>query len=441
MPASDNWLVHHRWAILLLLTIAVLMRLLVASVYGPVSYGDTGTYFRFAGQIKAWDFSAFDGSRTPLYPLLILAASESPRVVFAVQQLLGIGAVVLVYAMAWQLTRRRWIAFTVGLLQATAVNVLFFEAALLTESLSMFLLLAAFATFFFAMRRNESGIGAAAVVGLVCALLALAHPLFVFVGPLLAVLASLPPLKKNIAGFGAPMLLAFLLPVIGWMGFNKAQIDYFGLTSFMGYNLSNHSGKFMELAPPGTIRDIFIKHRNSKLQRTGTTSMTVFEAEDELEQVTGLSRAELSKRLARISIELFIQHPGLYLQSVAEQWYSYWAVPNYWKPDKISNSGVKRGFRVIWGFEQLGLRIANVLFVLSAPLIVWLWARGEKEGRQRLGLGISLYVVVMSASVVQALVEFGQTRYSVTTQPLMLLGLSAWLYWSWRRLRGSETQA
>ena len=427
--------VYHAWAIAGLIVLGVVGRALMIAMYEPMAYGDTGTYLRLADQIRTWDFSAFDGSRTPGYPLFLMLLGKSPEAVWLAQQILGISTSLLLYAVAWHLTRNQLISFAVAAIHALTLNTLFFEAALLTESVATWLLMLATAIFVRALKKHEVGIMQGTLLGVVCALVALTHPLFVFVGPLLALLAVFFLDFRRAAKFCAAILVVWLIPVGAWVGFNKLQVDYLGLTSFMGYNLTNHSGRFMELAPPGEVRDIYLRYRNEKIQETGTHSMTIFEAEDELRASTGLSRPELSKELSAISLRLFADHPSLYLRSVAEQWYSYWAVPNYWRLQKVSPQSLQSPLQGVWKLEQLGLRAANAFFVLSGPVLIWLFFGSRRENGHTYGLGLALYSLVLGASVVQALVEFGQTRYSITTQPIVVLMVGATALWLWRHFR------
>lgn len=423
---------HHVWAIAGLIVLGVVGRALMIAMYDPVAYGDTGTYLRLADQFRTWDFAAFDGSRTPGYPLFLMVLGKSPEAVWLAQQILGISTSLLLYVVAWHLTRNQLFSFAVAVIHALTLNSLFFEAALLTESVATWLLMLATAIFVRALKMREVGVMQGTLLGVVCALIALTHPLFVFVGPLLALLAVFLLDFRRAAKFCTPVLMAWFIPVGAWVGFNKLQVDYLGLTSFMGYNLTNHSGRFMELAPPGDVRDIYLRYRDEKIHETGTHSMTIFEAEDELRASTGLSRAELSKELSAISLRLFANHPGLYLRSVAEQWYSYWAVPNYWRLQKVSPQSLQAPLQGIWKLEQFGLRAANAVFLLSGPILVWLFFGSRPESGNTFGLGLALYFLVLGASVVQALVEFGQTRYSITTQPIVVLVAGATALWLWR---------
>jgi hypothetical protein len=63
------------------------------------------------------------------------------------------------------------------------------------------------------------------------------------------------------------------------------------------------------------IRDTFIRFRDEQVVQTGTAANAIWNAIPSLEQVSGLGFYDLSDTLAKISIQLIREHPGLYLQS------------------------------------------------------------------------------------------------------------------------------
>jgi hypothetical protein len=137
-----------------------------------------------------------------------------------------------------------------------------------------------------------------------------------------------------------------------------------------------------------------------------------------MQRRTGLSMAQLSSELARISVALFLEHPLLYLRSVAEQWLGFWAVPRYWRPSLFRSTGIRRTVTQAWRVEHWFLRGVNLIFLVSCvPLL--LRARRGRNAPPIARLFGTVALLVLSTSIVQALFEFGNTRYSIPTQALV----------------------
>ncbi|ADE15267.1 conserved hypothetical protein [Nitrosococcus halophilus Nc 4] len=408
-----------RQGVFWLLGICILVRVFLWVVYVPVVWPDTGTYLRLAEQLVQLDFSEYDGTRTPIYPLLLLLAGKNPFFIWLFQSVLGILTSLFLFALVFEQTRKVSLAFIVGAVHSLALNELLFEANLLTESISAFLLV--LSVFIFSkLTASERNFWLAIGLGATSSLLALTHPLFAFVGPLYILLAFLLLRGRNRIHVPLIVLLCFALPLSGWIGFNKVTLGYAGITTFMGYNLSNHSGGFIEHAPPSKIRDIYLRYRAEKVKQSGNHSMTIFEAKDEIMAETGFGHVELSQELARISLQLFIEHPVLYLQSVFRSWVSFWAAPNYWKPAQVESPKIAAFLGELWGAEQWLVRVMNLLFVFSTVglIVKVILFRGYAEPTLRVPLVIT--ALIMATSLVQALFEYGNTRYSIPTQSLMI---------------------
>jgi hypothetical protein len=394
-----------------------------------VIWADTGSYLQLAEQIAHLDFSEYDGTRTPVYPLLLLLAGKSPFGIWFIQSVAGILTSLFLFALMFEQTRKVSFAFSIGVIHSLALNELFFEANLLTESISAFLLV--LSVFFFSkLTMSERKIWPAISLGVISSLLALTHPLFAFAGPLYSLILLLLLQGRNRIWAPLIVLLCFTLPVAGWITFNKTTLDYAGITTFTGYNLSNHSGGFMEYAPPSKIRDIYLRYREEKVKQEGEShNMTIFQAEDEIMAETGLDLVELSRELTRISLQLFVEHPALYFQSVFETWVSFWAAPNYWKLDRVKSPTVATLLAGLWEVEMWLVRVMNLLFVfLAAGLAVRIVLfRGYAEPALRVPIAIA--ALVIATSLVLALFEHGNTRYSIPTQPLMITFV---LLFAWR---------
>lgn len=415
-------------AVVLLTVIAVAIRVGVFLVYQPVTYPDSGTYITMASHILNFDFRDYNGWRTPGYPLVLLLAGKNHFFVWLIQATMGVVISLLLFWICFVYTSNATWSLFGGLSHSLALNQLFFEANILSETFSAFLVVLSVACLVSALRSGpRPWYGVAA--GGVSALATLTRPVYIFLGPLFIILVLLfeRDAKRLAVGLG----VAFLLPLLGWAAFNKATIDYFGLSTMAGYNLSNHSGRFIEKAGDqyATIRDIYLKHREKKIAETGHHQMTIFEARDELREKTGYNDVTLAREFTKLSLDLFARYPMLYLKGVAESWASFWAAPNYMRPDKFTVPGAAKVVETMWPVERMFILIMNFLAIAVSAWVVVRAAWQRLKGRTGLPIPLIVTCVIMATSVLQALVEFGENpRYGIPTQSLAvtLVLLAAW---------------
>lgn len=415
-------------AVVLLTVIAVAIRVGAIFIYQPVIAPDSGTYITMASQILNFDFRDYNGWRTPAYPLVLLLAGQNHFSVWLIQSVLGVLISLLLFWICLSHTSSVACAFLAGLFHSLALNQLFFEAYVLSETLSTFLIALSVA-FLASALRNDARPGFGVAAGFFAALAALTRPLYIYLGPLFVVLVLL--FERDARRLAAGLGVAFLLPVLGWAAFNKVTIDYFGLSTQAGVNLSNHSGRFIEKAGDeyATIRDIYLKYREKKIAETGHHQQTFWLARDELLEKTGFDDATLSRQFTKLSLELFARYPMLYLRGVAESWASYWAAPLYMDKDKFTLPGAARVVEAIWSVERMFILMMNFLAIVVSGWVLVRAALQRLQGTTGLPIPLIVTCVIMAASVLQALVEFGENpRYGIPTQSLAvtLVLLVAW---------------
>jgi hypothetical protein len=408
--------------------ICLLLRVILWRFYSPMVWGDTGTYEVFAQQIQSLNLTGYLGMRTPGYPLLLLLAGREHHAVWIVQSLCGVSISLMLFALTWTQTHsRRW-SFLIGLSSSLSLNLLFFEANILTESLSLFLVILSLLLLQRAFHRSHRGLYLAAVGGLL-GLAALTRPQLSLLAPLYVVYcfyewaqARLPWATRwrRVAGFTAP----FALLVLGWCLFNQVTVNYFGLTTLTGYYLTDQSGAFIEYAPDqyATIRDIYLAYRPKEIARAGTYAGTIHYVANDMLAATGLSYSALSQELTRMSLELFVAHPVLYLRGVFGAWVDFWRVPVYWDPNLLRSTTARTLLTGSWWIERWLLIGANAVFLVFA-----LYVLGQMIVRRR--APVSAFVVLIMAAVLvsslfQAAVEHVENgRFMIPFQPLILYTL------------------
>jgi hypothetical protein len=404
-----------------IITVWAISRAILLIFYVPTTNPDTETYQLFADQLSNLDFTHYNGQRTPGYPLLILLAGNDHFVLWIIQSFMALATSLLIYFLVSAHTTSRLWALAAGLLSLTALNLLFFEAAVFTEVASAFLLALTCYLFIRLVKRNTS-IGFALIVGGVTSLLALTRPQYIFAILLLPILTVFFIRRRGLI-IALTVFASASVPVAGWMAFNKLELGRYTLTTLLGYNLSNHTGAFMEYAPDkySEIRDIYLKYRKQKTEETGSHHMTIFWARKELLEKTGMSEVDLSRQFQQLSVQLIKEYPSLYLQSVAKAWFSFWAVPNYWELDKLKSRQLAEVLQWAWKIQHPIYRIFNILFMLMSLALLWQLLRHPASAREQLETPLLLSAIVIGCSVVQALVEYGDNpRYFIPNQPLVI---------------------
>jgi hypothetical protein len=126
---------------------------------------------------------------------------------------------------------------------------------------------------------------------------------------------------------------------------------------------------------------------------------------------------------------LILSHPLPYLRSVAEAWVSFWPVPFYALHDKFTVPAAARAVDAIWPLERILLLAANFLAIAASCWVLAGAVIRRLKGTIGLSAPLVLSSVIMAASVLQALVEYGENaRYAIPTQSLAvaLVLLAAW---------------
>jgi 4-amino-4-deoxy-L-arabinose transferase-like glycosyltransferase len=438
MQKKNPWLVWFLAAAAL----AILPRIAFWSVYQPVETSDTNGY-ELAGRIIAsLDLAHNPGARTPVYPLIMAANKYNNYSIWLTQIVAGFLISVLLFVFTWRMTRNAPAAFAVSVLNSLNLAQLAFEATIITETVStlFFLITLGLAASIRVGGRRQALLSA--LLGLAVGILVLTRPNFIYLVPLYIVYVWW---QSRGAGFLARsgIVVSHLLPslglILGWSAVNWRATGYFAPTTMTGYYLMNHTGNFIEYAPEkyATVRDIYLAHRGEQIAKEGSQSMTIWRSYYDLRDATGLSEANLSKVLAEMSVVLIVQHPDLYLESVAPAWTVFWKVSNFWKLDKFRYPAIGPVLDKLWTVERLAVAFANILFLLLGLWWVALWVRRRLLPDQVHLLLI--WVVVLGGSVFQALLERGDNaRYAVPYEPIIVycvvVGVAALL----RRVRDAR---
>jgi len=363
------------------LATAILLRLALWLTYNPVPYSDTPSYRRLAESVLD-GFARYDGTRTPGYPAFLALVGPDTSV-WAVQMGLGVLVSLILFYLGWRLSRRSWFGALLAIAHSVNLGQLFFEANLLTETLTTFYLMFFFVGIYLLLRQDTCPSWAlAAFTGLAVSLALLTRPLFVYL-PVWVVLFLIFVAITSVAFYRQlawksilVRLISFSIPVVvlvgGWVLFIHQRFGDWGLTTMTGYHLVQHTGSYFEYIPDeyAELRDTYIQFRDAKIAATGTQTNAIWEAIPEMSRVSGLNFYDLSRTLAKISIQLIREHPDLFLKNVAEGWWMFWRAPVYWSAEALKAPGLAGTINILVNVERILLVMVNAVFVIGS--LAWL---------------------------------------------------------------------
>lgn len=441
--------IHIPKELQLLLLVAILVRIVFLLVYHPVLWPDSGGYLNLAQALTNFDIANDIGARTPIYPLFIALLKLNSWSIFLAQSMLGIATSVFLYSIFTRLSGKPVVGVISGLVHSLNPSTLFFEASILSETLATFLVCL---TVLFAFSVVDSGKlrpSACFLVGITSYLAGLTRPLFQLLPIALILVVAYAQYSrcrrlhiKNVLLSGANILIPFLILIVGWSYVNYSRFGYFTLSTLTGYNLTQHSGKFIEKAPDEykIIADIYIQERDKKIARTGTSAGTIRRARGKMLASSGLSHAELSKKLAKMSIALFIANPVSYGKSVIQSFILFWFPAPYHQGYSIGRffSGREVWWVYLYSFVYLLLIAAYfsfmLLLVISHRIRNLLWKPDMAV----------IFSIIAYTSVVSSMTEFGENaRFKVPIESLVmgLVVFFVYLIASYRRSPRASAKA
>jgi len=403
--------------------VAAVQRLLLWRVYGPVSYGDTGSYFRSAEVLARLTLDGYDGTRVPGYPAFVALIGVDPDRVFAAQLVLGWLITMLLYLWTWQTTRRTSLAAVVAFAYTLIPALFLFEANLLTETLTAFLLVLSFVLLIPLERTAGWARGASAVAlgltsGAVGLVRILFYPLTLWLLPF--VWAAGGSRRQGRLLRSALFLAAALLLLGGWVSYIYNAFGFLAPTTMGGYNLVQHAGVFFEYLPDedAVVRDTYLEYRDARIAERGDQTNTIWEAIPELTEVSGLGFYDLSREMQRLSLKLIRAHPDLYLRNVAEGWVDFWKAPVYWDPAQAASPAVADVLRP-WAAAGRALMLAaNAAFLVLSAWVILRFRRYSGLLRDRLWL--APWGFLWFTSVAQAFADHGDNpRFLIPLQAVV----------------------
>ncbi|WP_332243921.1 hypothetical protein [Flavivirga spongiicola] len=389
---------------------------------------DSEKYILLGEIISELNFENYSGGRTPGFSFLIAISNQNLNITIAIQIILGILGSLLFYDFVKLRLTSKIVAFWNTLFINGFVHFILYEFAILTESLTIFLMTLAFWYLEkFKLLTLRASLKHYFVLSLILSWLFFTRPVYLFIpiGLFIFVLSKCIILKQNT---GLNFIKIFIIAIIPLASFycigsiNKRNSGYFTSTTYSGLYLSQIATSFIEKAPDEDkiIRDIIIKHRDSiKPSNSDNRAMSVWFAQEELKESTKLSEQDLNYELGRISKNLFLKYPHLYLSRVFKSLISFWGYKGSLMLDHntFNNIYFKYLILIIWKIQRYLLVVIHILFLFfSFKKLKWFF----KDKPNNYDFDLFLICIVYSGAISQALLVYGpNSRFAFPFLPLI----------------------
>jgi len=181
------------------------------------------------------------------------------------------------------------------------------------------------------------------------------------------------------------------------------------------------------------IGNIYAKYRRSGNYKK-EMAMTIWEAEPELMEKTGLSFPDLSAKLYDYSIATIKENPLDYMKQVFVSWRDFWKTSLYWEYHSVAVPHADKAILYICYAERILLQMIKILFILLIPYNIVRAARDRK-----LSAPLIISVVIFTASILQALITYGtNSRFSFPFELLIVLSVVANVAYYKKKLEPAE---
>jgi len=421
--------------------------------YAPIFSDDSWEYLKIGEAIAHGRFLAVDnGFRTPLFPLYLALAGNRPRLVFAGHLAFGIVICLLLYHIFRNLTGRSGMGIAAAMLYLLLPSTLYYQASVLTETLAALCL--AFGAYFTvrAIRAPARAVRDVVLASLAFSLASLDRPEYQLLAPMMVCAVVLLRGKGDLPFLrrAGRVILAGLAPwvllILGWSSVNYARFGWFTLSTLTGYHLTQYSGPYLNEAPPAdkAVANVFFQEEQAFVQAHHGRHIDAFwAARPRLLAATGLSDAQLSRDLLRISLRLIVAHPRAYLPAVWWSWQVFWRPPLYSHGLNLPN--LRRAFRGVftghmsWWDGFYAYLYVPLELVYAAALVGPFFRKRWRPILWSPGM-LSLDAIILYTAIITSFFEpEDNNRFKVPVEGL-ILGMAVTAAWviasDWRGSRG-----
>lgn len=426
----------HLILIVTFLFAAAVRLMYVATLGGDASFfaePDTGLYWSMSEHLRDALFTTTD--RMPLYPLFLAACralfGAVPRAVAFVQALLDAGTCAMMARLALFVSRPAGIA--AGILGACSATLIVYSAQMLTDTLTLFFLTAAFLSTALFLQRPSLAIAASA--GLAAGLALAVRPAVALLLPAIAVLILARMIRKDFRRAvicSALFCLVAAVPIAPTVVRNYVYFDRFALTSQSGIHLAIWIAPILRQRQDGTPYEVSVSRMNAAFDDAVKHAPDAYR--DPFQQsslYTKLARAELSSISALTFIKAWIEGAATNLFAPAALGDPRVRIME--KPSFFATPGQSMLERAVHYFKSSSVTFAVVMIagVVGSFLSIALAAIGftllcrERAGWAALAAVPVVYFLVLTGPVVSA-------KYRMPMEPslIVLAGIGLAAIWS-----------
>lgn len=382
---------------------------------------DSFKFMELTELLLDFNLKNYTGERSLGYPLFMFFALGSWRLTLIYQFVLGIITSVIWYKTLLKLQFSTKVSFRITLFLQSFIYLFFYEATILVETLTLFLI----SIVFYLLTTDylvKKSIKLEFLMGSVLGFLVLVKPFFAFLPFLIYGFSILKNFTfKKIIGTKIIILIFPLIAYFGWSYVNKINTGYFVSTTYYGLNISQNCVYFAEKGPKeyDWIAKPYAKFREISIKENEDIAMSIWYAYSAGEfDHKKLSFADLSNELGKYGKETIKNNPRDYWkQVITRSWFDFWKVYDMQEFIVFPIPFVETVISAIWSVQIIILTAFKILFLLLVPYYIFKFFRDKK-----IGIELIITVTVFSTSVLQALVTYGtNSRYCFPFEYLMII--------------------
>ncbi len=334
---------------------------------------------------------AIFGLRVPVYPLFLKICSifsSSPGLIVFIQIIFGFASVLILFKLVKDILNEKT-AFIASLLFLFSPTSLF-DSVIASENLTIFLLIVFLYLLIKSIQSNK--LFYFVLSGIVLSLLILTRPQYLLFIP--AMMFYFLFRKENFKVYTSVLIPLFISLIWALQVYNNTGI--FNLTTLAGYNLINHTGKFIEKAPENyePLKSIYINKRNEYLKTVGNQGEIIWLVRDSVQKAMDISKTELSRVLLNMSMYLILHEPLDYLRSV-------------WASIRIALIVPDEDFRIINNSFPFRILLPLYQLIIGFGLITGIVLAFSKNKIIECRLNSIMLILVITNLLASALFDYG----------------------------------
>lgn len=403
-----------------------IFRLVVFFLTNPVICPDTQSYIDLAKNIVSFDFSGFNGLRTPGYSLILILSGFNLKITVLIQMFFGIAISYLITNIVYEFTKREYISLLASILYSIFVPFLFFELTILSETTAAFFILLSFWGYIKLLKNKDRYLMRFLLIGICTLLAVLTRPVYLVMAPLYAVYFILGFKANKIKnGQSIKYMTVFALPiligVLGWSYVNLKYNDTFSFATGRGFAAMEMAGEYIECAsddyPYNTIKEVYIRERDNNIRNGAPHIDTIWGITDEIQEKTGFSYNELSKEVRKMCTQVMLENPNIYIKSVIRSMKNFWQTFGILIFTKSNTSTVIKHINIV----QRGILILLQIPFLFSPLIYFGKRKKLAHNRDVLLICSFVYILIVGISILISTIECSEGRFAMPTFPLLII--------------------